>query len=78
MSTSSKPPVQGAEKPIEQFTGKRTENMVESCEDQQEDFGALVERVGTALCDYGRRRPGVAVAAILGLGFFVGWKIKPW
>ncbi len=75
MSTSSQaasPRVKEA--PVEQF--KR--HMEESCEEQQEDFGMLVERVGSAVCEYGRRRPGVVAAAILGLGFFVGWKVKPW
>lgn len=55
-----------------------TEQVAEACEGQQEDFVKLVDRCGDAICDYGKRQPGVAALAILGLGFFVGWKLKPW
>ncbi|MCA9134521.1 MAG: hypothetical protein KDA45_15230 [Planctomycetales bacterium] len=49
----------------------------EICE-QREDFQALVDDVGQAVAQYCRRRPGVAASAVFALGFFVGWKIKPW
>jgi len=55
-----------------------TEQVVEACEGQQEDLVKLVDRCGDAICEYGKRQPGVAALAVLGLGFFVGWKLKPW
>ncbi len=55
-----------------------SEQVIQTCDEQQEDFIKLADRCGDAICEYGRRQPGVAALAILGLGFFVGWKLKPW
>lgn len=46
--------------------------------DLREDFQTLVDEVGTSVTTYFRKRPGVAACALFTLGFYVGWKIKPW
>ncbi len=43
-----------------------------------EDFQALVDEVTTSVTRYCRQRPTAAALSIFALGFFVGWKIKPW
>ena len=55
-----------------------TERLEEACQEQAEDFQVLMDSMGKAMGDYCRRRPGVAAGALFALGFFVGWKIKPW
>ena len=29
-------------------------------------------------CEYGRERPGVLALWCFGIGFVMGWKLKPW
>jgi hypothetical protein len=48
------------------------------CNAQREDFQALIDDVGTSVTTYCRKRPGVAACMLFTLGFYVGWKIKPW
>ena len=55
-----------------------SEQLAECCAEQQEDFGLLMEQVGTAVTDYCKRQPNMAALAVFALGFIVGWKIKPW
>ena len=43
-----------------------------------EDFEMLMNQVGSAAGEYCRKHPGVATLAILGVGFYLGWKVKPW
>jgi DNA-directed RNA polymerase subunit N (RpoN/RPB10) len=46
--------------------------------DSQEDFQQLMDEVGGAVSRYCSRRPAVAVMTVFGIGFFFGWKMKPW
>lgn len=43
-----------------------------------EDFQSLVDDVTASVTRYCRRRPTAAALGVFALGFFVGWKIKPW
>lgn len=54
------------------------ENCESECAEQREDFQQLMEEVGDSLAYYCRRRPGVAAFSVFAVGFFLGWKIKPW
>lgn len=38
----------------------------------------LVEDLGCYLKDYARQRPDVAAMCCFGVGFILGWKLKPW
>lgn len=57
---------------------KVAEAYARACEHQQEDFQQLVDEVGQAVAHYCRRRPGAAALTVFAVGFFFGWKIKPW
>jgi len=48
------------------------------CGEQREDFQALMEDVGTSVSNYCRKRPVMASLAVFAVGFYVGWKVKPW
>lgn len=50
----------------------------EQCCEQREDFQALMEDVGTSVSNYCRKRPVMASLAVFAVGFYVGWKVKPW
>ena len=71
-----------ANQPSAASTTDRYSEIAEKCEtecaEQREDFQQLMEEVGDSLAHYCRRRPGVAAATLFALGFFFGWKIKPW
>jgi len=43
-----------------------------------EDFYDMVSDVSKSMSDYCAKRPRVAALALLAVGFFLGWKIKPW
>jgi hypothetical protein len=58
--------------------GNVTDRLKEGCEEQQEDFQILVEDVSQAVSAYCQRRPSVAALSLFAVGFFVGWKLKPW
>lgn len=53
-------------------------DMQDQVEEIREDFAELVSNVSDAVQRYYSARPGVAAATLFGLGFFVGWKLKPW
>jgi|JI6StandDraft_1071083.scaffolds.fasta_scaffold712899_2 hypothetical protein len=48
------------------------------CGEQREDFQALMEDVGSSVAKYCRKRPLMAALSVFAVGFYVGWKIKPW
>ena len=50
----------------------------QECELQAEDFAELMAEVGDSLQRYCSRRPGVVAGVLFGLGFFCGWKLRPW
>lgn len=52
--------------------------MRQECEEQAEDFAAFMSEVGDSVQKYCKRRPGVVAGVLFGLGFFCGWKLRPW
>ena len=38
----------------------------------------LVHDMTTTITDYARENPGTAALWCLGVGFVLGWKLKPW
>lgn len=42
-----------------------------------EDLSAC-EAIGQICREYARQRPGVVLLWMLGIGFILGWKLKPW
>lgn len=48
------------------------------CSEVKEDFQALMEDVGNSVGDYCRKRPMVAALSVFAIGFYLGWKVKPW
>ena len=62
----------------QQRKSKVAEAYARACEHQQEDFQQLMDEVGRAVAHYCRRRPGMAALTVFAVGFFFGWKIKPW
>lgn len=47
-------------------------------EESPEDLQLLMDELGDAVTDYRRKRPGVAGGILFAVGFFVGWRLKPW
>ncbi len=43
-----------------------------------EDFYGLISEVSSSCQKYCASRPRVVAGAIFGLGFIIGWKLKPW
>ncbi len=50
----------------------------ESRESTGEDFYDMISEVSTSCQRYCSRRPKVVAGVIFGLGFVLGWKLKPW
>lgn len=46
--------------------------------EHREDFQHLIDDVGESLTAYCKKRPMVAAFAVFAVGFYMGWKIKPW
>ena len=44
----------------------------------EEDFAQLLSELGQSVEGYCRKRPGVVAGILFGLGFFCGWKLRPW
>lgn len=47
-------------------------------DESHEDFAVLLSELGESVETYCRRRPGVVAGLLFGLGFFCGWKLRPW
>lgn len=43
-----------------------------------EDFYDMISDVSKSMSDYCAKRPKAAALALIAVGFFLGWKIKPW
>lgn len=73
---------QTAQQPTKSQTmGKRSsayEDLAKEGAEMQEDFQKLCDQVGSAMSDYYRKRPGAAAMMLFAVGFYVGWKVKPW
>ena len=50
----------------------------EECDSIREDFQLLVDDVGSSIQTYCTKRPLMAGLMIFAIGFYVGWKVKPW
>lgn len=46
-------------------------------EENLEDFQSLVEEVYGSCCRYFKQRPIAAAGALVAIGFYLGWKIRP-
>lgn len=46
--------------------------------EHREDFQQLLDDVGDSLTVYCKKRPMVAAFTVFAIGFYMGWKIKPW
>lgn len=55
-----------------------TKELAEDYHEMREDFQTLIDEVGSSVSTYCRKRPGMAACVLFTLGFYVGWKIKPW
>jgi hypothetical protein len=53
-------------------------NTMQRQQRQPEDFQAMAENVYQAVEDYSRTHPAAVATAIFFMGFYVGWKVKPW
>jgi len=62
----------------ERDSREMVEELGDQCEDQAEDFAELMAEVGDSVQKYCSRRPGVVAGVLFGLGFFCGWKLRPW
>jgi ElaB/YqjD/DUF883 family membrane-anchored ribosome-binding protein len=50
----------------------------QSTEDTTQQAKEMSQDVIQYLTDYARERPGTAALWCLGVGFVLGWKLKPW
>jgi hypothetical protein len=50
----------------------------DAVEQQVEQAKEITNDVVDYLTDYARQNPGYAALACLGVGFVLGWKLKPW
>lgn len=58
--------------------GQAQQRAAQRVEDTGEDFQTMVNEIGTAVNAYAKERPGMAGLMVFAIGFYVGWKIKPW
>lgn len=56
----------------------REEVMEEYYDEHLEDLNGVCQEVTTIVSAYARRRPEMAALVCVGLGFILGWKLKPW
>ncbi len=47
-------------------------------QEQLENAKEITSDIVEYLTDYARENPGYAALACLGVGFVLGWKLKPW
>ena len=81
MATAAKQskPNQSREQSGQQSNGAdAAKDIVADYEEMREDFQTLVDEVGNSVSTYCKKRPGMAACLLFTVGFYVGWKIKPW
>lgn len=59
-------------------TRQMADQTSQQSEGQAEDFAQFMSEVGDSVQKYCKRRPGVVAGVLFGLGFFCGWKLRPW
>jgi hypothetical protein len=52
--------------------------LAKECDDIREDFQTLIDDVGSSILAYWKKRPQMAGLMLFAMGFYVGWKVKPW
>ena len=74
--------VQSTTTPSDSYAGDKLQQLSSEfsaeCSEVREDFQELMDNVGTSVADYCRKRPLVAGLTVFAVGFYMGWKIKPW
>ena len=50
----------------------------DSSREAPEDLAKLLSEVTDSVEAYCRSRPGIVAGMLFGLGFFCGWKLRPW
>lgn len=56
----------------------RPQSEQKSASSSQNAVRSPLEDLATYLRDYARQEPEVAACVCLGIGFILGWKLKPW
>ena len=71
-------PAETVRRPVNRGPQTSQREVQGNSEDIREDFQTLVTEIGKTIHVYAKQRPGMAGLIVFGLGFYVGWKIKPW
>ncbi len=74
-STSAKTP---ASPTADSMSEKVMQSLSSECGEVCGDFQVMAEDVSSSVADYCRKQPLVAGLAVFAIGFYVGWKVKPW
>ena len=69
---------QGQQRGNQSRQGGQFSKMGQSDSDQMQQMGELGTDLVNYLTDYTRQNPGYAALWCLGIGFVLGWKLKPW
>ena len=64
--------------PQQQKENRKPSELSRGREATGEDFYDMVTDVSTSMSEYCAKRPLAAALALLAVGFFLGWKMKPW
>jgi hypothetical protein len=59
-------------------TTRSDASKVSNKKDQTESPREITQDIIDAMIRYGRDKPGSAAMICLGVGFALGWKLKPW
>ena len=59
-------------------TSNSRQQVENKAEETVQDAKELSHDLMTYLTDYARENPGTAALWCLGVGFVLGWKLKPW
>jgi ElaB/YqjD/DUF883 family membrane-anchored ribosome-binding protein len=54
------------------------QQLEQSAEEITKDAQQITQDLVQCLTDYTRQNPGTAALCCLGIGFVLGWKLKPW
>jgi len=59
-------------------TSRNSSRAAAPVEKQLEDAKEITSDIVDYLTEYARENPGYAALACIGVGFVLGWKLKPW
>lgn len=77
MSTKNHPRSRTSGNPTSRTSNSSTAALSRQ-QSQPEDLRALADNVCQAVEHYSQRHPGAVATAIFFMGFYIGWKVKPW